>query len=418
MLEREGHVRIKGRDIIMNKRLRPDDDLRNTPPVKSSIPGIDSRLTFYRDHTGDRVIVKLDKAQPEIPIAVKALRLEDNSSVVILGAQGGVLGVSLAALNPRTDFFLYDSNVVSRKVAQRNITANYAVSSKVKNITDEELEVMTDNSAVDAVILNPGSFTSMELIDDLLRTARQVLKKGGKLYLISHKKTGSSRGGESLEALFDQVDIIARGGGGFRIFEAIKKEDIDRSQETSLRKKINFSILGNNFEVETEPSLFSKDNLDIGTRILLENVDLNKFHNLLDVGCGWGAIGIVAATRNQTGRVVMTDVDTRAVRLAQSNISRLGLNSRVQVLATDNLRVIDQAFDLALSNPPFHEKYGVLLDIFKQVKDKLSKNGQFYIVVEKTFLNKIPDALNEAFSNSRIEFHDEKNGFYILSTRK
>src|SRR3989344_1922129 len=52
----------------------------------------------------------------------------------------------------------------------------------------------------------------------------------------------------------------------------------------------------------------------------------------------------------------------------------------------DDLRVIDQSFDLALSNPPFHEKYGVLIDIFRQVKDKLSKNGQFYIVVEKTFL--------------------------------
>ena len=74
------------------------------------------------------------------------------------------------------------------------------------------------------------------------------------------------------------------------------------------------------FEFLTASSVFSKRRVDVGSRLLIESMVLPKTGCVLDIGCGYGAVGIAAAAFNPRLRVVMTDVNVRAVRLAKKNV--------------------------------------------------------------------------------------------------
>ena len=173
---------------------------------------------------------------------------------------------------------------------------------------------------------------------------------------------------------------------------------------------------GHAFSVTTEPSLFSKDKLDEGTRLLLETVDLKSFRRLLDVGCGWGPIGIAAATLNRDGKVVMTDIDLRATELARRNARDLGLDNRTEVIPTSDLKTIPGNFDLILSNPPFHQDYGTLIRLFRDSRGLLEKNGKMFVVVEKTYLEKFKSIFQETFGNFSITANNEQ--YFVLEARK
>ncbi len=95
---------------------------------------------------------------------------------------------------------------------------------------------------------------------------------------------------------------------------------------------VRATLCRRSFEFLTASSVFSKKRVDLGTRLLIESMVLPKEGCVLDIGCGYGAVGIVAAALNPKLRVVMTDVNIRAVRLARKNIE-LNKIANAQVLS-------------------------------------------------------------------------------------
>ena len=85
-------------------------------------------------------------------------------------------------------------------------------------------------------------------------------------------------------------------------------------------RMIHAYLRGRPFQFLTAAGIFSKKRIDLGTRVLIEHMVLPDKGNVLDVGCGYGAIGIAAAVLNPNLHVVMVDVNERAVRLAKRNI--------------------------------------------------------------------------------------------------
>src|SRR4030067_3863385 len=85
---------------------------------------------------------------------------------------------------------------------------------------------------------------------------------------------------------------------------------------------IQTHLRGLPFKFITSSSVFSKTQIDKGTRLLIENMVLPETGYILDLGCGYGAIGIAAATFNPNSHVIMTDINKRAVHLAKENIQR------------------------------------------------------------------------------------------------
>ena len=111
-------------------------------------------------------------------------------------------------------------------------------------------------------------------------------------------------------------------------------------------------LRGLGFEFLTSPGIFSYRRIDLGTRLLVESMVLPEAGRVLDVGCGYGPVGIAAARLVPGLEVWMTDVNERAVRLAERNCGRNGVAC---VVREGDLYapVGDTLFDVVLSNPPF-----------------------------------------------------------------
>jgi 16S rRNA (guanine1207-N2)-methyltransferase len=176
---------------------------------------------------------------------------------------------------------------------------------------------------------------------------------------------------------------------------------------------VRTNLCGRNFEFLTASSVFSKRRIDLGTRLLIESMILPKTGCILDIGCGYGAVGIVAARLNPKLRVFMTDVNVRAVRLARKN---LPLNK----IANAEVRyghfyepVEDLKFDCILSNPPVSAGMETVKTIVTQAPKAMTDKATFQMVIRsKIGAKSLPALFTETFGNCSIL--DRESGFRVL----
>lgn len=135
----------------------------------------------------------------------------------------------------------------------------------------------------------------------------------------------------------------------------------------------------------TLPGVFGHGKLDNGTALLLENIPAPGHGRILDLGCGSGVIGLTMKSRNPKLEVTLTDVDALAIRSAELNSIRLGLD--VEILASDGLEEVSGRYDYIFSNPPFHQgkrtDYDFAVRLFRDAKNKLTRDGQVWIVANR-----------------------------------
>ena len=182
-------------------------------------------------------------------------------------------------------------------------------------------------------------------------------------------------------------------------------------------KVISANVGGLNLKFKTDIGVFSKDFLDYASKLLLENMDFSVGENeaILDVGCGYGPIGIYA--KKMTGNpVVMLDVNPRALALSKENLSLNNVDA--EVIESDCLDgVLDKKFGLIICNPPIHAGKNVVYKIFEQAYEVMNKNGNFWIVIQQK--HGAPSAikkLESVFENVEITY--KKKGFYIIKSTK
>jgi 16S rRNA (guanine1207-N2)-methyltransferase len=115
---------------------------------------------------------------------------------------------------------------------------------------------------------------------------------------------------------------------------------------------VRTSLCGKPFEFLTASSVFSKRKVDFGTRLLIESMVLSTVGCVLDIGCGYGVVGISAAKFNPELHVVMTDVNARAVRLAKKNLTLNKVTNAEVRYGFFYEPVENLKFNSVLSNPP------------------------------------------------------------------
>lgn len=167
------------------------------------------------------------------------------------------------------------------------------------------------------------------------------------------------------------------------------------------------------FEFYTSPSVFSKKRIDLATKLLIETMILPKEGIILDLGCGYGAIGIVAASINPKLNVIMTDINSRSIELAKLNLKKNGIiNAQVR---KGNLYepVEDLTFDCILVNPPISAGMEVVRAMILKAPMKLADQGSFQMVVRsKIGMKLFPDLFQKVFGNFKII--DRKAGYRVL----
>lgn len=191
---------------------------------------------------------------------------------------------------------------------------------------------------------------------------------------------------------------------------------MDNSPDHFYKKIISFFYEGEELRFRVSQELFSSQIIDYGTQRLLRTLateGLNKFSKALDLGCGYGPIGLTLKKLNQSGVVHMVDRDALALDYSRQNAKLNGIND-VQIygsLGYDSIK--DNDFDLIVSNIPAKVGDQVLSHLLKDARFYLRPNGRVAIVVIDAISKYVTDALS-ADRDAKILFRKSWPGHIIL----
>lgn len=153
--------------------------------------------------------------------------------------------------------------------------------------------------------------------------------------------------------------------------------------ETIKEYTVTYTLQGRSFSLITSSGIFAKKDLDVGSRLLI-NVLLQDTltGTCLDLGCGYGPVGLTLASLNPNLTLTLADVNERAVIDARHNAQRLGLTN-LQIVTSDGFQELTQNFDVIAFNPPIRAGKKTIYRLYQEAKQHLNPNGNFYIVIRK-----------------------------------
>ncbi|NPU93927.1 MAG: methyltransferase [Gammaproteobacteria bacterium] len=182
---------------------------------------------------------------------------------------------------------------------------------------------------------------------------------------------------------------------------------------------VHYAIPGSPLQLVNLANVFSRQQLDIGTRFLLEQLpDLKGARSILDLGCGNGALGIYAGWKNPQATLHFTDDSFLAVQSARESLALNRLENPAHFHCGDGLEQFDGKVDAILCNPPFHEGNKVHTEIaarmFRDAARHLNPEGTFYVVANR-HLDYLPQ-LRTRFHHCQLIASNAK--FVILGASK
>lgn len=149
------------------------------------------------------------------------------------------------------------------------------------------------------------------------------------------------------------------------------------------RQHIDVTLRGQTLKFITDAGVFSKRRIDYGSSLLIEHMVFPNDACVLDVGCGYGAIGLFAAKLAQHGSVVMVDINERAVSLAREN-ALLNNITNVDVKQGDLYDGLDgTTFTTIVTNPPIRAGKSIVHRIYEEAQHFLVDGGELWVVIQK-----------------------------------
>ena len=186
----------------------------------------------------------------------------------------------------------------------------------------------------------------------------------------------------------------------------------------SCEQIINSKIFGEDFKFYTDNGVFSKDGVDFGTKVLLENFSSQKeVANVADIGCGYGVISIVLAKQNPGYSFTMVDVNNRSLELTKKNIELNRIENKVEIIESSSFDNVKGDFDIVLTNPPIRAGKKIVHQIMIDSFNHLSESGELWVVIQKKQgMASCKKLLEETFSF--VEVIAKNKGYYILKASK
>lgn len=183
--------------------------------------------------------------------------------------------------------------------------------------------------------------------------------------------------------------------------------------------KWQYQLRNKTFTFYTDNGVFSKKTVDFGSRLLIESLNFEELvsGNILDVGCGYGPIGLAVAKENPNRTIEMIDVNLRAIELAAKNaIENQLFNSNIHESSVYE-QVAGENFALIISNPPIRAGKNIVHDILEGAYRRLALGGKLVIVIQKK--QGAPSAqkkMEEIFGNAEVV--KKNKGYFIVESIK
>ncbi|MBV1910195.1 MAG: methyltransferase [Kangiellaceae bacterium] len=189
-------------------------------------------------------------------------------------------------------------------------------------------------------------------------------------------------------------------------------------QAVEIRKplEINAELQGQSLSFATTYGIFSPKEIDDGTKLLLRYLDVESDFNCLDLGCGYGPVGIWMAKNAPAGRVIMLDKDFVAVDFANRNVSKNNLKNAEAKLSNGFSALSDEKFDLIVSNIPAKVGNEMLYLFLYDAYHHLKPGGKFVVVTVNGLRHFCKRTFKEVFGNyKKIK---QGNAYTISATTK
>jgi 16S rRNA (guanine1207-N2)-methyltransferase len=180
-------------------------------------------------------------------------------------------------------------------------------------------------------------------------------------------------------------------------------------------RQIEAVLRGQTMRFYTDAGVFSKDEVDPGSRLLIESAD-SLSGRVLDMGCGWGPVGLSLALANPDAQIVMADINERAAELSERN-RRLNGVENAQIIVSNGFEGVDGEFDHVFTNPPIRAGKQTIYAMFDESFRRLHINGTLNIVIRKQ--QGAPSAkkhLEEVFGNASVIA--KSAGYWIIRCTK
>lgn len=175
-------------------------------------------------------------------------------------------------------------------------------------------------------------------------------------------------------------------------------------------KEILVKVKDNTFSFYTDNGVFSKRGLDFGSRSLIDTVlDMDIHGNILDIGCGYGVIGIILSSFF-LGNYDLVDVNKRAIHLAKMNVSKNKVVANV--FYSDIYSDITKKYDFIITNPPIRVGKDILYKFLFGAKDYLVLGGSLIFVINKDQGAK--SVIKDLSLVGKVEILNRNKGFFVI----
>ena len=166
---------------------------------------------------------------------------------------------------------------------------------------------------------------------------------------------------------------------------------------------------------DTDAGVFSKQHVDPGSELLCKALPDDLSGDVLDMGCGWGAMTVMTLARFPKANMTMADVNERALGLAVSNVEKNRMTAKA--VLSDGFEKIEGEFDAVITNPPIRAGKAVIYKMFEDAKAHLREGGSLYLVIRKQ--QGAPSALKFLKELCRkAEVIERDGGYWIIRCDK
>lgn len=190
----------------------------------------------------------------------------------------------------------------------------------------------------------------------------------------------------------------------------------DNSDLASNRREFNYYLDDEIFCFTTDNGVFSKSNVDYGSHVLIRNIYRKALGNrVLDLGSGYGPIGIVVKRFNPNVEVEMVDVNPRANELAALNCQKNNVDIKVHLC--EDILTLENTFDTVVFNPPIRAGKKIIYELYEKAYEKLNDRGSLVIVIQrKQGAESSIGKLETLFDD--VQVLDRDKGYWIIQATK
>lgn len=330
---------------------------------------VDGGAGTYRFHTTDGVCSADSFRTAELRLLEHCWD-ESLGDLLCPQANYGVVGTVLGD-GPADATHLTESSARAVQVCERNLHENRVDATVSLLSTPEPL-----HDRFDSAVYAPKPYTPIAAAKQRIGDALATLRPSGRLFLAAPTSAGATRFHDFLTGIAADVTRLDRSGGCL-VVEATRPDTFD-SPDVVSRTRLRPTVDGVELSLVSVPGLFSASSLDDGTRLLLETVAVGDGDRVLDLCCGYGPVGVYAASIADCD-VVLTDDDCTATTCADRSLRESGVTG--EVVTADCLDGVGgRTFDRILTNPPTHAGDAVLDRLLDGAREVLAEDGTLTIV--------------------------------------